>query len=221
MTWLEPIDPPMVSTPSERLRIAAIFMVVLLPLFIQRSAAGGQNWNWAVSQGLAKERVIGLLNLPEIISPECAPAEPMRTNLYDSPSKGRPAIGSIEPPRNCQILVRAWVTRDNPSDFLSYPEILKDHLDYLREGWDGRVWDTPGAIGTAKPVPSRWTSYLNRNIPIDSLGSRRIGTEWWIHVRLLTESCGQSLEGVSPLAGWVPAYRRSGAPSAWFYSRGC
>jgi hypothetical protein len=251
----------MVSNPSMRFHVATIVIAALFPLPVPNTAAGGQDWHFAVSQGLIKERVIGLLSLPEVVAPECAPTKPTRVNLYASPSTGRPPSGSIEPSRDCHILVRlagssveeplpteesgyetsaavvyqrdgrwfrialqhgsAWVARDNPNDFLPYPEILTDRLSYVKEGWDGRMWNTPGASGAARALPSGWRSHLKRNIPIDFLGSRRVGNEMWIHVRLNTEICGQSFDGVTSVDGWVPAYSPSGAPSAWFYSRGC
>ncbi len=87
---------------------SAVFMSALLALCIRNSAAGVQEWSWAVSEGLTKERVIGLLDLPEIVGKECASSAPMEANLYDSRSTQRPATRSIEPLRsgNCQIVVR-------------------------------------------------------------------------------------------------------------------
>ena len=79
----------MVLITAARFRIGTIVGSALLVLCGQDGNAGVQNWNWAISEGLTKERVIGLLNLPEIMPPECAPSEPMRANLYDGPSKQR------------------------------------------------------------------------------------------------------------------------------------
>ena len=250
----------MVLITAARFRIGTIVGSALLVLCGQDGNAVVQNWNWAISEGLTKERVIGLLNLPEIILPECAPSEPMRANLYDGPSKQRAATRSIARDENCRILVRraqdnseeqlpaeesgyetlaaivyqrsglwfrialqqgsAWITRDTSNGFLPYPELLKERLAYLRKGWDGRLWDTPGASAT-KPLPSNWKSHAAENIPLQFLGARRLSGGLWIHVRLETESCGESLEGVKPAEGWLPAYRSSGQASAWFYSRGC
>jgi hypothetical protein len=252
----------MVFIPAARFRFGATFGSVLLILCLQSSTAGVQNWNWAISEGLTKERVIGLLDLPEVVGPECAPSQRARADLYDGPSNAKPATRSIEPPRdeNCEILVRrmrnnseerlptdesgyetpaaivyqrsgrwfrialqqgsAWLTRETPNGFLPYPELLKERLAYLRKGWDGRLWDTPGA-SASKPLPSKWKSHATENIPLKFLGARRLSGGLWIHVRLETESCGESLEGVKPAEGWLPAYRSSGLTSAWFYSRGC
>ena len=246
---------------SGRFRIGVMVGCALVVLWNQ-SAASVQDRQWAISEGLVKERVIGLLSLPEIVGPECAPTEPSRANLYGGPSKGRSAIGWIESSQDehCQLWVRraennsaeqlpadesgyettaaivyqrvsrwfrialqhgsAWITRDNPNDFLSYPELLTNRLTYLREEWDGRLWGTPRASVTM-PVSSTWKSYAKQKIPLTFLGVRRLGTDPWIQVRLETESCGESMEGVTPVEGWLPAYRPSGMTSVWFYSRGC
>lgn len=115
----------------------------------------------------------------------------------------------------------AWIERANSGDFLPYPNLLKDRLTYLGMGWDGRLWESPG-VSDVRPVPTAWRRYLSRDVPIEFLDSRQVGDETWIHVRLdPSDRCGEELEGVSPLAGWIPAYGPSGTPSAWFYSRGC
>ena len=223
--------------------------------------AGAQNWQWAIAERLTRERVAGLLNVPEIVGTDCAPSHSGKVALYASPSTGKPPIGSIERARSgeCQILARvgkqseeqlptdesgydipaaivfqrvgpwfrialqrgsAWVRRDEPRDFLSYPQLLKNGLTYVREGWGAKLWETPGATVTAR-LPSKWKSYDRQNVPMTFLGFRRVVDKLWIHVRLETESCGESLEGVKPLEGWIPAYRANGEPSAWFYARGC
>lgn len=115
----------------------------------------------------------------------------------------------------------AWLERTNSDDFLSYPDLLKERLTYLRVGWDGVMWKTPGASDVT-PLPVEWRRHLSQDVPIEFLDSRRVGNQTWMLVRLdPSDRCGQTLEGVSPLTGWIPAYRPSGAPSAWFYSRGC
>jgi hypothetical protein len=114
----------------------------------------------------------------------------------------------------------AWIERQNPSDFQAYPGLLMDRLDYLPAGWDGRLWDAAGT-GAEIGVPSGWNKYFAGDIAVEVLGIRRLGNEAWIAVRLRTESCGNTLAGVQAVTGWLPAFRASGAPSVWFYSRGC
>ena len=65
------------------------------------SAAGSQES--FVSSALMREPVVGLLALPEIFGEfGCSPSGPKRLNLYATPSKDRPPVGTIElqnPPR--------------------------------------------------------------------------------------------------------------------------
>ena len=113
------------------------------------------------------------------------------------------------------LIRRAWT----PADFQSYPELLVGGLDYLRKGWDGKLWTNPGS-GIA-PVADEWQRYLAGDLPVTVLSVRRISDDVWLEVRLETESCGETLEGVNPATGWVPAYGLTGTPSVWFHSRGC
>ncbi len=112
----------------------------------------------------------------------------------------------------------AWLQGD-AAEFRSYPELLVDGLGYLRKGWDGTLWSAPGRGAAA--VDARWRRYLADTVPVTVLSVRRVGNDAWLEVRLEPESCGETLEGVHPVTGWVPAYRPSGTPSVWFYSRGC
>jgi hypothetical protein len=98
---------------------------------------------------------------------------------------------------------------------------LTDRLTYLAMGWDGRLWETAGASIT-RPVPAAWRPHLERDVPIEFLGSLRIGDQTWAQVRLDPSArCKEALEGVPSVTGWIPAHQPSGLPSAWFYSRGC
>jgi hypothetical protein len=116
----------------------------------------------------------------------------------------------------------AWIRRGDQKDFLSYPEILRERLSYILQGWDGTIRETPGPSGTVRPLAAAWKEQLDRQVNIDYLGSRQAGGELWIHVQFVTERCGQSVEGTpQPVRGWIPAYRSSRSPSAWFSSRGC
>jgi hypothetical protein len=236
-------------------------IVVLLGLCVPYGA-GAQNWQSSVSERLTRERVIGLLALPEIVGPECAPSESGRADLYANASTSTAPLGAIEraPDGECRILVRraagrsqeqlptdessyetpaaivyqrmgpwfrialqhgsSWVRRDKPHDFLSYPQLLRNRLAYVREGWDARLWNVPG-VRVPTPLPPKWKSHAADNVPMTYLGFRRVASELWIHVRLNNESCGERLEGVKPVEGWIRAYRPTGETSAWFYSRGC
>src|SRR5688572_3938921 len=68
-----------------------------------------------VSYGFAKERVIGLLDLPEILPTEgCGTTRSQNINLYGTPSKDRPPGGAIEArksPQQPQPLCEIWDVR--------------------------------------------------------------------------------------------------------------
>src|SRR5882724_11917954 len=61
-----------------------------------RSNAQSVTWDRAVSTGLTQERVLGLLDLPEIVVSGCGPDQAVRGSLYESGSTRAAAIGSIE-----------------------------------------------------------------------------------------------------------------------------
>jgi hypothetical protein len=229
-----------------------------------------QNWQWAVSANLTRERVVGLLTLPEIVGEGCGPLQPASAPLYAGPAETSQSVGSItfrvserQPDGgscgSAQLVVRAdgrpdeelpadevsyeipaavvyeqsgawlrialqrgsaWVTRADAADFHPYPELLNDRLAYVRKGWAGRVWQTPGS-GPGTQVPMAWSRYLADNIPAEVLEVQRISGVPWLRLRLQTESCGEALAGVEPVTGWIPAYQPSGRTAVWFYARGC
>jgi hypothetical protein len=84
---------------------------------------------------------------------------------------------------------------------------------------DGKLWNTPRATATVPPS-HRNGRHAEKTFRSSFLVSV-VGAERWLHVRVNTTSCGESLEGVTPVEGWLPAYGSSGQTSAWFYSRGC
>jgi hypothetical protein len=254
------------------------FAVLVSGLSVLLIGAAGQErqdpepWRWFVSLGKARERVLGLLDLPELVGEGCGPADPKRANLYDTPSAAKPPVAEIEffvasrepDGHACSYaalgvrragrtsterlpydesgyeypaaivyeragrwfriaLMRgsAWVHREGPLGFHQYPESLKDdHLTYVKKGWDGRLWRTPGD-STSTPVPPAWKPYLDDNATIEVLGVRRTGQDVWIRIRLVTDDCEGTIDGVPPVEGWIPAYRPSGETSIWFWSRGC
>jgi hypothetical protein len=245
---------------------------LLLSAFLSTAAPGLQEH--AVSYAQTEERVVGLLEIPEILGDiECKDFQPRRINFYGTPSKDRPSTGTIEvrayrmpEEPNCyfgKVVVRrsaagssdeelpseeigyemkaavvyerngpwfrialakgsAWIERAGTIDFLSYPSGLAsdEYLTYLRQDWDGRIWPAAGAAASVE-APRGWQVHRARSLPIQVLSTRTINREIWIQIRFETEErCGQTLEGVTPLEGWIPAYRQN-ATSVWFSSRGC
>ncbi len=115
----------------------------------------------------------------------------------------------------------AWLLHAREADFLPYPNLLTNRLAYVRAGWDEVLRDSPDSPRGIQTLTAAWKTYSAKDVPVDVLGSRRVRGVLWLHVRLRDETCGDALEGVEPLTGWVPAYRLSGDTSVWFYSRGC
>lgn len=245
---------------------------LLLFALVSTAAPGSQEH--MVSYAQTEERVVGLLEVPEILGDvECKNFQPRSIQFYGSPSKDRPSTGTAEvrPYRlaeepDCyfgKVVVRrsavgsaeeelpteesgyeekaavvyersgqwfrialrkgsAWIERTGPVDFLAYPAGLTSdqYLTYLRQDWDGRIWPSPGAAASVA-APRGWQEHRARSLPIRVLSTRTVNREVWIQIRFETdERCGQTLEGVTPLEGWVPAYRQN-ATSVWFSSRGC
>ena len=116
----------------------------------------------------------------------------------------------------------AWIERPGSSEFFSYPEELSSDsfLTYLRAGWDGSIWSSPGA-GTGGPAPAAWRSLGKDDIPVRVIATQVVEGEKWVRIMFETELCATSLGNLPRLEGWLPAYRSSRNTSVWFYSRGC
>jgi hypothetical protein len=240
----------------------ALFIAAILFLFVATIDARAQSgWEYLDK---SPERIIGLLDLPDIVMGGCGPAPKRGTaSAFATPSNAGAQVGMVhvrdEGDAGCRLMIEtaggirermptmesgyeieaamvferrgewfrirlprgsAWVRRD-PKDFLPYPDMLRERLAYILQGWDGTLRETPGVSGNVRPLSSGWKGLLDRQLSIDYLGFRRVGGDLWIHVRLITEVCGQLLQGVDPVTGWIPAYRLHRAPSVWFSSRGC
>jgi hypothetical protein len=116
----------------------------------------------------------------------------------------------------------AWIRRTDPKEFLPYPDLLRENLAHTLPGWNGILRETPNVSAKITPLTEGWHELLERSPSVEYLGSRRVGKDLWIHIRLLTEGpCDQKLEGMTPVTGWISAYRPNRSPSAWFSSRGC
>jgi hypothetical protein len=236
---------------------------------IPRAAQGPTEWNRAVTTDLTEERVIGLLNLPDVIAAPCSPSQ-TRVNVYAGASSSSAAVGSLEyvvtdrqpdgfgcgqihlmlhrtdgrpdetvPTEESEYDLSAaivyersgpwfrialqhgsaWLAHIDVGDFLAYPDLLTHRLAYINQEWDGRLWTAPGR-GVPARIPAGWTPHL-QNASVEVLDVRRVGRDTWIRVRLEVETCGERLDGLTPVAGWIPAYDTAGGPSVWFYSRGC
>lgn len=117
----------------------------------------------------------------------------------------------------------AWIRHTSVDDFLPYPDLLRSKLSFIPQGWDGVLREGAGSAHKVVPLPREWAELLDRGLDIDYLGSRRVGGELWVRVRLSSgpESCGATPKELPRVSGWMPAYRKSRTPSLWFASRGC
>jgi hypothetical protein len=74
---------------------ARVVVLVLAEAFSLTVTAAQQSWEHAVAAELIHERVIGLLDIPEIIGAGCGPREPRPATLYATPSRSRAPVGAI------------------------------------------------------------------------------------------------------------------------------
>ena len=241
----------------------AVFITALLFL-ISVVTAQAQDW-WDVLNN-TPERLIGLLDLDDIVQGGCGPAPSRATaRLFAAASEKSPSIGTVYwhevPNVECALMIEraggakelvptlesgyeipaaivferrgawfrirlangsAWIRRDDAHNFLPYPDSVRKRLSYVSYEWDGILRETPRASGKVVPLTAGWKELLHRAPSIKILDQRRIGSEIWLHIELITEEvCGNRLEGLMPVIGWIPAYRPNRAPSVWYSSRGC
>jgi hypothetical protein len=239
-------------------------IAALLFFFIASVGAQAQSgWEYLDQ---TPERMIGLLDLPDIVGDGCGALEKRATaRVTGAPSQHGSHVGTVymrdEGNGGCGLMIErtdgakeevptlesgyeigaaivyerrgtwfrirlksgsAWMRRNDSKDFLSYPELLRDRLSYILQGWDGTLRRTPSTSGQVLPLSAEWKAHPDQQVDIEYLGSRRAGSELWIHIQFVAERCGQSVEGVmQPVTGWIPAYKSNRSPSAWFSSRGC
>jgi hypothetical protein len=239
-------------------------ITALLFFFIGDAHAQAQsNWDY-LSQ--TPERLIGILDLPDIVQFGCGPAPNRATaRLFGAPSQNGPSVGTLYwhevPNIECELMVEraggakeevptlesgyeipaaivferrgqwfrirlkdgsAWIRHADEKDFLPYPDVLREHLVHTMQTWNGTLRATPGPSGRVTPLSPAWQALTDRQLSIEYLGSRRVGNDLWLHIRLAAKSgCDQVYEGVADVEGWIPAYHTDRTTLAWFSSRGC
>lgn len=239
--------------------------VILAFLFLFDGAAAQAQTGWEYLDD-SPERLIGLLDLDDIVRDGCGPAPQRATaRVFARPSDTSSAVGTLswleEADRFCGLMFEgpngskeklptlesgyeipaaivyerrsewfrirlvkgsAWVRQTDSTAFLRYPDMLREHLAHTLQTWDGTLRATPGAFGKVTPLSDGWKALLDRQLSVDYLGSRRVGGELWVQIRLTSEgACGQKRDGVETVSGWIPAYQPDRSPSLWFASRGC
>ena len=241
-------------------------VVIVALLFFTIHSVGAEARDWWETMSVTPERLIGLLDLDDVVRYGCGePVERTTARAFKTPGATGATAGTVywqhSTDSGCGLMFEsvggdkeevptlesgyeipaaivferrgqwfrirlgkgsAWIRRTNPAEFLSYPDMLRERLAHTLPGWNGILRETPDASGKITPLTAGWHELLERQPSVDYLGSRRVGNDLWIHIRLLTEGpCGQKLEGMTPVSGWIPAYQPNRSPSAWFSSRGC
>jgi hypothetical protein len=242
-------------------RVIAVVLFFFFFFFIEAQAQTDDWDNLSNTPG----RLIGLLDLPDILA-GCGPApDHATTRAFATPSQNGRTVGTIyrgdEDDVGCALMIQkaqgikervltlesgyeipaaivferrgpwfrirlkegsAWIRRTDPKDFLSFPEILRDKLAHTMQTWDGTLRATPGPSGRITPLSPGWKALIDRQLGFEYLGSRRVGNDIWLRIRLAAKGpCGQTYENVSDVEGWIPAYHADRTPLAWFSSRGC
>jgi hypothetical protein len=112
-----------------------------------------------------------------------------------------------------------WVAPDEGGRWFPYADLPVRRLAYLTGAWSGHVWPGPGA--GIPPRSSRKDPTGREEYPVDVLESTLIGGSVWFRVSLLRDDpCDGGTDAVD-LSGWVPGYGVTGAPTVWYFSRGC
>ncbi len=129
----------------------------------------------------------------------------------------RRTVGGQRWARVALVSGSAWIPEPPGATFRSYADLVKESLAYLTEGWDGRVWDSPG--GVPRVVARRQIKRPEH--PADIFEYREVNGQLWFHVNVFSESPCETEQPVSLISGWVPAYNARGQWTTDFYSRGC
>lgn len=109
----------------------------------------------------------------------------------------------------------AWLAPGQAGTFVPYAELPVRRLAHLTPEWAGFVWPEIGA-----GLPLRLLPAADGETPVTVHEARRLGGSLWFRVEVLESVCSGSPRRVRA-TGWVPAYGATGAPTVWYWSRGC
>jgi hypothetical protein len=135
---------------------ACVLFSGVLPL-----ASSAQDWHAAIHGALVKEPVLGLLNLPDVVTADCI-ASAAVIQLRGAPSNAAPAAGSLQQPKPCELMVR----RPGPGAAEELPTSESDYelpaaIVLQREGsWfrialqQGSAWIERANSGDFLPYPN-------------------------------------------------------------------
>ena len=109
-----------------------------------------------------------------------------------------------------------WLNQTNAGAFRSVEMLIRSHLAYLTQAWDGQLYEAPNFDSQAQVILNREESQSVRVVD----GFRRGGQEGWYLLALIRGTCsGEPVEVIA--TGWVPEYSNSGDTNVWYFSRGC
>lgn len=115
----------------------------------------------------------------------------------------------------------AWLPPAEAGKFHPYPGLLIASLSYLGDTWDGRLYDVPSRDAARVRLDPAWRRTMGEVIVVDVREVRTIDGDSWVRIDVVwPDPCSGDDPGVVA-SGWLPAYAASGAPAAWFFSRGC
>jgi len=111
----------------------------------------------------------------------------------------------------------AWLPAEYAGSYFAYDELPVRRLAYIRRPWHGFIWPEPGA---GLPIRAG-AAGTRREQPVEVRESRKIADSLWFRIEMLENNPCDGGASQSAFAGWVPAYRETGEPLIWYYSRGC
>jgi hypothetical protein len=111
----------------------------------------------------------------------------------------------------------AWLAAADAGTFRSLEELVQHGLAYLTAGWNRSLYQRP-----RRAAASHLVRVAAQQPDITIVDTSIVDGELWLLVVVYGEGRCTAEEPAPVLdAGWTPAHSTSGAPTAWFYSRGC
>lgn len=214
-------------------------IAALLFFFIGSVAAQAQSDQWDYLSK-SPERLIGLLDLPDIVAGGCGPAPNRATaRVFGAPSQNGPSAGTLYWHEHadvvCELMIEkaAGVKEEVPTLEIGYE--IPAAIVYERRGqWfrirlqDGSAWIRRSDQHDFHPYPDilrenlastmhTWDGTL-RATPGAPGRVMPLSPGW---KALLDRMLSIQYLGVTDVGGWIPAYHTDRTPLVWFASRGC
>jgi hypothetical protein len=112
----------------------------------------------------------------------------------------------------------AWIEPLAGAEFHPMETLVAENLSYLTDAWGGMVCAEPGQSGTCRKIDAGGGPEPGVTV----LGHREIAGRLWFQIELpSSETCGEPVPAIPHTSGWISGHDNNGAPTIWFYSRGC